>query len=52
MDLGTYKIEKYTVNHPTAGLLTKQKIIYYNLRNEIETVEFYNGDIRPGYKPI
>jgi hypothetical protein len=51
MDLGTYQIETYTVDHPTAGTLTKQKIAYYNRRDEIETIEFYDGYIRPGYTP-
>jgi hypothetical protein len=49
MELGTYVIETYTVNHSTAGILTKQKITYYNRRNEIETIEYYYGDIRQGY---
>jgi len=51
MELGTYVIETYTVNHPTAGILTKQKITYYNRRNEIETIEYYDGYIRQGYTP-
>jgi hypothetical protein len=49
MELGTYLIETYTVNHPTEGILTKQRIIYYNRRDEIETIEYYDGYIRPGY---
>lgn len=49
MNLGTYLIETYTVNHPTAGLLTKQKITYFNLRGEVDNIEFYEGYIRPGY---
>ena len=49
MDLGTYIIETYTVNHPTAGILTKERIVYYNRRDEIETIEFYYGYIRDGY---
>ena len=51
MDLGTYQIETYTVDHPTAGTLTKQRIIYYNRRDEIETIEYYDGYIRQGYTP-
>lgn len=49
MEQGTYTIENYTVIHPTAGELTKQKITYYNQRNEIVTVEYYDGSIRNGY---
>ncbi len=51
MNLGTYIIETYTANHPTAGILTKQRIVYYNRQNEIETIEFYDGYIRDGYSP-
>lgn len=51
MEQGTYVIEDYTVNHPTEGDLTKQRIIYYNTRNEIETIEYYYGNIRMGYIP-
>jgi hypothetical protein len=51
MGQGTYEIETYTVNHPTEGTLTKERIIYYNIRNEIETIEFYDGYIREGYIP-
>jgi hypothetical protein len=51
MNLGTYEIETYTVEHPTAGTLTKQRIIYYNIREEIETIEYYFGFIRDGYTP-
>ena len=39
MELGTYLIETYIVEHPTAGTLTKQKITYYNRRDEIETID-------------
>jgi len=49
MEQGTYIIEDYVVIHPTAGELTKQKITYYNQRNEIVTVEYYDGSIRDGY---
>jgi len=49
MEKGTYIIETYTVNHPTEGDMTKQQIIYYNQRDEIVTLEFYDGYIRPGY---
>lgn len=51
MDLGSYIIEDYVINHPVVGILTKQKIIYYNIRNEIEIIEFYDGYIREGYTP-
>lgn len=51
MDLGTYIIETYTVNHPNVGILTKERIVYYNKRDEIETIEFYYGYIREGYTP-
>jgi hypothetical protein len=46
---GTYEIVSYTVNHPTEGLITKQKIIYYNNQNQIETEEYYFGYVREGY---
>lgn len=49
MNLGTYIIENYTVNHPVVGELVKQKITYFNLRGEIDNVEFFDGYIRPGY---
>ena len=48
-NLGTYEIVSYTIQHPTEGLLNKQKIIYYNNQNEIETEEYYFGYIREGY---
>ena len=51
MNLGTYIIENYIVNHPVVGQITKQRIIYYNRNNEIETIEFYDGYIREGYTP-
>ena len=49
MEQGTYIIESYIVNHPTEGELTKQRIIYYNQGDEIITLEYYDGYIRPGY---
>jgi len=49
MEQGTYIIEDYVVIHPTAGELSKQKITYYNQRNEIVTIEFYDGYIRNEY---
>jgi hypothetical protein len=48
-NLGTYEIINYTVNHPAEGVLNKQKIIYYNNQNEIDTEEFYFGYIKEGY---
>jgi hypothetical protein len=48
-NLGTYEIVSYTIQHPTEGLLNKQKIIYYNNQNEIETEEYYFGHIKIGY---
>lgn len=51
MDLGTYIIESYIVNHPVVGILMKEKIIYYNIRNEVDIIEFYDGYIRDGYSP-
>jgi len=47
--LGTYEIVDYTVKHPTEGIINKQKIIYYNNQNVIETEEYYFGYIRDGY---
>ena len=47
--MGTYEILNYSVVHPELGVLNKQKIVYYNLRGEIETEEFYFGYIRGGY---
>ena len=47
--LGTYEIVNYTVNHPTEGVINKQKIIYYNNQSDIETEEYYFGYIRDGY---
>jgi hypothetical protein len=47
--MGTYEIINYNVNHPELGVLNKQKVVYYNLRDEIETEEFYFGYIRSGY---
>lgn len=47
--LGTYKIEQYIVYHPVEGELIKEKIIYYDIRDEIEFDEFYFGYIRNGY---
>ena len=49
MEQGTYTIENYTVIHPTEGELTKQKITYYNQRDEIVTIEYYDGYVRDGY---
>ena len=51
MNLGTYLIENYTINHPVVGILVKQKITYFNLRGEIENEEYYYGYVRPGYNP-
>jgi len=48
-NLGKYEIVNYTIQHPKNGMLNKQKIIYYNNQNEIETVEYYFGYIKTGY---
>ena len=51
MEQGTYIIESYIVNHPTEGEITKQSITYFNQRDEIVTLEYYDGYIRNGYTP-
>lgn len=53
----TYEIVDATVNHPEAGEIIKQNIVYYDENGRIETVESYSnrgvvaGSIRPGYDP-
>jgi hypothetical protein len=45
----TYKIENYTVEHPSAGVINKQKIIYYT-DGDVDFEEFFSGEIRSDYK--